>query len=166
MAVVTVKSTQITNRDTTPVVLTNATSSGGHIRESAGEVVITSGNSVGSIYQACTIPSNARIKRCLVSAPDIGTTTTADVGLYKTTADGGAVVDVDFFDDALSLKDGAIARTDVTFANVITLANYRKPVWEQLGLSSDPGINYDVCLTLDGAADGTGTALVEVEYVV
>jgi hypothetical protein len=63
---------------------------------------------------------------CAISAPDIGTTTTADVGLYKSTRDGGAVVDADFFKAAVVLNAGAIAKSEVVNGNVITLANSEK----------------------------------------
>jgi hypothetical protein len=35
-----------------------------------------------------------------------------------------------------------------------------------LGLSADPNLQYDVGLTLTGAADAAGTVLLEVDYVV
>ena len=166
MAVVTVKSTQITNRDATPRVPVQGRVQGARVRHSRGVVLVTSGNDIASKYIACSIPSNAVPISARLSCPDIGTTTLADVGLYKSTADGGAVVDADFFGSAVSLKDGALAKSDITNENsaVATPANGEKPVWELLGLTSDPGLVYDVVLTLTAAADGTGSVLVEVDY--
>ena len=164
MAVVTVKSTQITNRDASPSVINDSAYAKGIMKKAVGEAVITSGNSIASIYVLCSIPSNAVVSSVLVSSPDIGTTTTGHFGLYKTTAQGGAVVDADFFKATVSLKDGAIAKSEVAFGNVMTYANSYKKVWQHLALAADPQINYDVCLTLDAAADGTGTIMVEVQY--
>lgn len=166
MAVVTVKSTQITNRDATPRVINNPRVTSGVKQMALDTAVITSGDSVGSTYRIAQVPSRAIVTAIRVSSPDIGTTTAADIGLYQTTLNGGAVVDADFFSSAVSLSGGAINKSDVTFeSGVYTLANGAKPLWEALGLSADTGIDYDVTLTLTGAADATGTALVEIEYV-
>lgn len=167
MAVVAVKGTQITNRDATPRVLVNAALQSGRLRSGIGSAVITSGDSATSTYRIIGgIPSNAFVRDVIVDSPDIGTTTTADVGLYRSTADGGAVVDADFFASAASLSGGALSRSNVTHeSGVFTLAKREQPLWEALGLTSDPGVEYDLVLTLVGAADATGTAQVEIRYV-
>lgn len=164
MAVVTTKSTQITNRDATPKVLNNARVAKGDVTHARAVVAIANGDSVASKYLVCSIPSNAVPISVRVSAPDIGTTTAADVGLYKSTADGGAVVDADFFKAAVVLNAGAIAKSECVNGNVMTLANSEKAIWDLLGLTSDPGLIYDVALTLTGAADAAGSVLVEVDY--
>lgn len=164
MAVVIVKSTQITARDATPRTASAGRIQGANVQHARGEVVITSGNSTGSTYIACSIPSNAIPVSVRISAPDIGTTTTADVGLYRTTADGAAVVSAAFFKAAVVLNAGAIAKSEVVNGNVATLALNYQPIWQLLALAADPAVTYDVVLTLVGAADGTGTALVEVDF--
>lgn len=168
MAVVTTKSTAITNRDATPAVLNSANVSKGELRESQGFAVIANGDSAGSIYPLFEIRSSDRVSQILVYSPDIGTTTAGDVGLYDTTANGGAVVDVDFFASAVSLSGGALNGSDITFeagAAGGSIANGEKRVWEALGLSSDPGKTYDVALTLTGAADAAGNALFRMRFV-
>lgn len=167
MAVVTTKSTPITNRDATPRVLNNPQAYAGQLRGFVGVVAIANGDSTGSKYIVGSLPSNALVRELKIYSPDIGTTTVADVGLYKTTEDGGAVVDADFFGSAVSLKDGALNASDVTHeAAVFTIANAQKPLWEALGLSADPGIWYDVVLTLTGDADAAGSVKVSCEYAV
>ena len=167
MAVVTVKSTQITNRDATPRVLNTGRIAGGRVQHACGAVVITSGDSIGSKYIACSIPSNAVPISVRITAPDIGTTTAGDVGLYRTTDDLGTVVDADVFASAQALNAGPYTKTELLYeSGVTTIANGEKPLWEILGLTSDPRVLYDVVLTLTGAADGTGTALLEVDYTV
>lgn len=164
MAVVTVKSTSITNRDATPRILNNARISRGaeqHIREI---VAIANGDSATSKYLVATLPSNAVVGSVRVSAPDIGTTTTFDVGLYRATADGGAVVDADFFKAAHIVNAGATSKSEVSMSNIITTANATQPLWQLLGLTSDPSVFYDLVLTLVGAADGAGSVLVEADY--
>jgi hypothetical protein len=164
MAVVVVKSGVITNRDASPRVFNNPGAACGTVKGFQGTGVVTNGNSVGSTYLFGSIPSNAVMRSLNISSPDIGTTTTMDVGLYKTTDDGSAVVDADFFTAAVVLNAGAIAESNILHGNVITLANGEKRIWELLGLASDPGIMYDVVGTLAGAADATGTVLVKGSY--
>lgn len=164
MAVVNVKSTQIANRDATPSVKSNGVQSF-DVRHARGVCTVTNGDSAASIYRFCSIPSNARVISVRLTAPDIGTTTAGDVGLYKDTLNGSAVVSVALFGSAISLNGGAITKSEVLFeSGTTTIANSEKAIWEHLGLASDPGTNYDVCLTLTGAADAGGSVLLEVDY--
>ena len=166
MAVVNVKSAALTNRDATPRVPNLGAIDRAQMFAARGLATITSGDSAASVYRLCTIPSDAIVLAVWKSHPDIGTTTTADIGLYKTTRDGSAVVDADAFTAATVLNAGAVNKTDVGHGNLMTVANFEKRVWELLGLTADPFIDYDVCATLVGAADGTGALALEVEYVV
>lgn len=167
MAVVAVKGFAITNRDSSPKVINDAAHANASMKGFVGAAAITSGNSVGSTYLLGSIPSNAIVHSLLASSSaDMGTTTTANIGLYKTTADGGAVVDADFFKATLDLKGGAITNTEVANGNVITLANSYKKVYELLGLTSDPCIQYDVVATLDGACDGSGVLQLKCQYAI
>lgn len=165
MAVVTTKSTQITNRDAIPRVLSNGRVDGGRVQHARGVCAIANGDSVASKFIFCTIPSNAVPVSVRISAPDIGTTTAGDVGLYRTTDDGGAVVDADFFASAQALNAGPYLKTELLYeSGVVTHANGEKALWELLGLTSDPNREYDVVLTLTGAADGAGSVVLEVDY--
>lgn len=167
MAVVTTKSGAITNRDSSPSVHNNAYIAGGMIREAVGTVEAANADSIGSKYIFASIPSNARVSQVLLYSDDIGNTTEADFGLYRTTADGGAVVDADFFASAVSLKDGALNGSDITHESaVFNPDDVEKQLWSALGLSSDPGVMYDVVATLTGAADAAGTISVKIRYVV
>lgn len=162
MAVVTVKAKLPTNRDAGT--MSNSNYAKGDLKESIGYCAVASGDSIASKYILAQVPSNARISDLLLSAPDIGITTAADVGLYKNTADGGAVVDADFFKAAVVLNAGAIADSQVAFGNVISLANSEKMIYELLGLTADPGLIYDVVATLTGAADAAGGIMAKLRY--
>lgn len=165
MAVVTTKAGPITNRDASPKVLSNAAVASGVLKEAVGTVESVSGDSIGSEYIFASIPSNAVVSQVLLYCDDIGTTATADIGLYKSTADGGAVVDADFFASAVSLSGGALNGTDVTHESaVFGLEDAEKPLWEALGLASDPNLMYDVVATLTAASDAAGTVMLKVRY--
>lgn len=167
MAVDTIKSGAITNRDSSPQVKNNSSLEGGILKESVGTVETNNGSSVGSKLIMCSIPSNARVSQVLLFCDDIGTTTVANVGLYRTTADGAALVHATFFGSAVSLKDGAVNASDITHqSGVYDISMVEQPVWKALGLTADPGIMYDVVLTLTGAADAAATATLKVKYVI
>lgn len=166
MAVVATKSTMITNQDATPVVEAPAYQHHGRLREMVESFSIANGDSIGSTYRVLRVWSGWRISDLVLDSPDIGTTTIADFGLYQTAENGGAVVDADFFASAQSLKDGAVANTSIAReSGVITIANADTRIWEQLGLSSDPKVWYDVTATLTAAADAAGEAGLRLRYV-
>ena len=152
---------------------TNAISTGAGGLTSSGQIQgfanIASGDSATSTYRIGKIRSSDFVDRIRIVSADIGTTTAADLGLYDllTHTNGGTVVDADFFASAVSLNGGAID-SDITFEAAAAgglYTNGEKRVWEALGLTSDPGKEYDVTLGLTGAADAAGTVLVRV-YVV
>jgi len=169
MAVVNTKSTAITNADTG--VLTNATAAGGILRSAVGTVEVANGDSIGSTFRLARVPSNARVSRIFHNCDAI-TSAAADIGLYRTAADGGAVVDADFFASAASIASALVNNTDVTHEAAGSgnqfgeIANVEKPLWQALGLSADPGVMYDVVWTLTAAATAAGTLSGEVQYVI
>lgn len=158
------KSGPITNRDAVPAVLN--TSEGGVLRRVYG-VVEAAGGDAGSTYRFCSIPSNARGIRTSFASDDLSAAgATMDIGLYQTTANGGAVVDADFFASAIDVATGAVGLTDITYERAATrISDGEKPLWEQLGLSADPQREYDVT-GVSGVAAATGTMLVIVDYIV
>lgn len=170
MAVVFIKSTAITNADGPPVVLTNASVGRGELIEAVGTAEVASGDSINSTYRLARVKSNSRVSRVLISS-DAVTAAAADVGIYRTAADGGAVVDADFFASAQSIA-AAIVNTDITHeadaadaGASFGLQDVEKPLWLALGLTADPMIEYDVALTLTAAATAAGTVSLKVQYV-
>lgn len=156
MAVVNTKSTVITNSDASPSVINSAQLANGRLRHARGVVAAASGDSIGSVYRAFRVKSNDLVSQILLATTAI-TTCAADIGLYKTAKDGGAVVDADFFASAQSLA-AALSNTDITLeSGVITVPNMEKPIWGLLGLTEDPQIEYDVAATLTAAAGSAGT---------
>lgn len=165
MAVVTLKSGWMTAHESTPPLMTNPAIHRGNLKSSVGKVAVANGDSIASIYRMCRVPSNARMSDLLLTCGAI-TSAAGDIGLYKTTRDGGAVVDVDFFASAQSLA-AALARTSVIReSGVVTPANVEKMIWEQLGLSQDPGLEYDIAITLTAAATAAESMALEAQYAI
>jgi hypothetical protein len=169
MAVVTTKAAAITNRDATPRVPNLAGVTGGILRSAVGTVELASGDSIASKYLLIgNVPSGARIDNLKLYCDAISTSGAGDIGLYDPTAAGGAVVDQDFFASAVVLTS-ALNGTDVTHeAGGSTafgdIARAEMPLWQALGLSSDPCKTYDIVLTLTAAAGGAGTVTLKAQW--
>jgi len=172
MAVVTLKAASITNRDASPRVLSNAPLSAGSVRRFLGFVEAANGDSIGSKYILGQIPSNAygEIMKLYCDAITSGA---GDLGIYRTTVDGGAVVDVDFYASAQSIASAITTGTEIQHEADATdsgvgygLADLEKPLWQRLQLSADPKVVYDVVLTLTAATTAAGTVALRGEYAV
>ena len=170
MAVVAVKSTSVTNFNSQPrVPVTRGFADGEVVRAVNDTVPVASGDSVASTYRFGKIKSSDYVDRLRLVSSDIGTTTTADIGLYDllSHSNGGTVVDADYFASAVVLNAGAVD-SDVVFeagAAGGLYTNATKRVWEVLGLTADPSKEYSVVMTLTGAADAAGTVLLRVFVV-
>lgn len=163
MAVVNTKSTIITNADATPKVLTSPRISGGYVAAEVATVEVAAGDDNDSVYRLFRLPSNAKVLSVRILNDAITAGTDYDLGIYRTAADGGAVVDVDAFADAIDMSS---ARTTAFFDAAYELndiANIEKELWQNAGLTSDPSVQYDICLTgvTVGTAAGTISAIIQ-----
>jgi hypothetical protein len=172
MGVVTVKSGPITNRDASPRVLSNAGVAAGALKGFLATVEAANGDSIASKYIMGSIPSNARGDKVKLYCDAI-TSGAADIGIYKSTADGGAVVDVDFYASAQSIAAAITTGTEMQHEADATdagagfgLADLEKPLWQRLGLTSDPSLTYDIALTLTAATTAAGTIALRVEFMI
>lgn len=165
MAVVNLKASAITNSDATPPVLNNPTVQHQFLRESVGTLEAGNGDSIGSTYRLVRVRSNARISAVVLLNDALGVGAAADVGIYRTADDGGAVVDADLFASAAAVAD-ASAGTDVTHeSGVFGVEDVEQPLWQALGLAADPGVDYDIVATLTAATAAAGTVSAKVRYV-
>lgn len=168
MAVVDRNSLAITNRNATPRVISNPAVSGGDLKEKVGYIAAATDDSATSVFRIATVPSNARISEILITAADFTTAGAINVGLHRTTADGGTVVDADLFASAVDLSGGPFSNLDITReagTTNWTLADAEKMLWQALGLSTDPGIEYDVTATISTNFNGGSGILFKVRYV-
>lgn len=166
MATVSVSSTQVTNFDAVPRVKTAASVHKGAMQVSCATAEAGAANDIGSRYKMCIIPSNARVVQVLLSCDDLGSVGLADIGIYQTTENGGAVVDADHFASAQALTS-ALKNSDVTFeSGVYGVEDIEKPLWQALGLSADSKRDYSVELTLTEANESAGTITLQVVYAI
>jgi len=166
MAVVDTKATVISNRDSSPKVLSNSRISNGVLKSCIGVVEAANGDSANSKYFFGTVPSNARISNLLLSCDGAGTNTAMDIGIYKSTLDGGAVVDADCFASAQALGTALVKSSVLHESGVFGIEDSEKPLWEVLGLTADPKLEYDIVGTVTTAADSADTIVLECLYVI
>lgn len=160
------KSSTITNRDATPRVANNGRLQGGMVRRAYGYVTAAAADDTNSRYTMCELPSNAFVVAVYLSSVAQGGSGAVDVGVYRNTADGAAVVDADLFGSGVSVVS-AVPRTDVTNESTnYTAAKREQPLWQAAGLTSDPGGTLDVVLAPTAALTNGGAIAVEVLYTV
>lgn len=170
MAVVTTKSTLISNRDATPKVFTDNIISGGDLKESEGYVQAQVGDSVNSQYKLCTVPSRARVTSLLLQCQALGAGTQVDIGVFwpdyspfpigpfgvhPLPGDPGTAIAENLF-AALQATSVALGPTEVINQSTNnSIANQELSLWQAAGLSADPGLDLDIVATVKGAAIGT-----------
>lgn len=165
MAVVTTKSTAVTNRDAIPRVINDGRFERASVKNAYGMVAVVSGDSIASKYILAQIPTTAVVKDVKLSISAI-TTCAGDIGLYNPTAkDGtaGTVISAAFFSAANSLAS-ALNKATIMTQTTYTFAKREQPIWQAAGLTSDPGGFLDVVVTLTAAAGSAGNISADVEY--
>lgn len=174
MAIDHVKSTPITNLDAVPVVQNTAGEGGPAPLKSvsSGDVVGVASSSIAATYQFVRVPSNCKIKQILFST-ETQAAGAADFGLYYATdGEGGkpaallaaAAIDQDFFASAVTLT--LLQNTDITNESATyTPLKQNQPLWQAVGLTTDPGGYFDIVATLTTAiTTGTGKMGMTVNY--
>lgn len=169
MAVEHTKSTAITNMDAGSLIAPTAGEGGpAPLKWNEGSASTTTTSSVDSTFQFVRVPSNCKVKQVWFESADMGSTGTVDIGVYYATDGLGGkpttllaanVIDRTFFASALDNSGQAFALTNITReSGTYTIAKQIQPLWQALGLTSDPGGNFDICATITTAA-ATAAAL-------
>ena len=161
MAVVTLKSTQVTNADATPAASTSSYIHGGRVRESRGIASIAAGDDDGSHYRIARLPSNALISEFLVKHAAVTGGTDFNIGVYAVPDDGDAVVDDNAIADAIDMSSARTGYTDISALP----ASAESRLWELAGESSDPQVLYDVALTAITVGAATVSVACCIRYV-
>lgn len=167
MAVDHVKATAITNMDASPVLIpTGGSGAGQYLKEVSGSAVALASSSADATYQLVRVPSAAKIKEIIFESA-AQTAGKFDIGWYYAT-DGrrpgiatallaAAAIDQDYHATAVDCAS-AVTPTDVTNeSGTHTIDDRILPLWEALGLTTDPGGYFDLVATVVTTAVTTGT---------
>jgi hypothetical protein len=151
-------------RDPTSLKAIDAIQRGAEIRVIKSKATITNGDSSTSKYFLGSVPSNAKpnpgAKLYWGAATSV---VSADLGIAN--PNGGAMI----------LQTALIAAQDIhlagstdlfgaTGSGVATPANMDKAFWQLAGLTSDPGGELDLVLTINNAATATADVFLEGSY--
>lgn len=164
MAVVTVRSQLITNIVASPPVQNPVTQENARQRTSAGVVTVTNGDSIASQYKLARVMSHWRIIGLRLFNAAI-TSGAGSLGLYRTDADGGAVVVAAAYASAISIASATTTGTELLFS-ARTIDKLTNLVWQDAALSADPRLAYDIVLTLTAAATATGLLALDLSFAV
>lgn len=161
------KCTSVTNLDATPRVMNPLYLMGGILREQVGTVEIAAADDNGSVYRLGRVHSSWRISEMTLFNDAITSGATFDVGLYRTAADGGAVVDANAYADNISLTSASLTGTQLMFeaGSAVGVEDIEQRVYQDAGETTDPGYWYDVCATGDAVGSGAGTVSLRIRYV-
>lgn len=173
MGIINRSSAQITNRDAVPQVKNNSLTEKSNLKRGYDYVSATNGDSATSIYRMVSMKSNFRLSSLILACAALGAGAKLDIGAYygndakdifKGSTLNGAVISSNFFAAALDVS-GALGKTDVTNqSGSYTLDKQDMPLWQALGLASDPECTIDICATVNVAIAATGLLALELNY--
>jgi hypothetical protein len=149
----------IAGMDASPIVRASSFVHGGSAKHFCGTVETLATDSIGSTYRMFRVCSWHKPVSLKVFNDALGAGCAGDFGLYRTAKDGGAVVDADFFASAQAIAAANTLGIDVTYeaASAMDISKIEQRIWEVLGLTSDPVLEYDVVVTLTAATVAGGT---------
>lgn len=169
----TLKSTAVTAMDTLPSVPLNPGAGGvGFLRSIWGYILsVTASLSATSVIRLVRVPSNAVVSSVKVTSGAQGAGK-FNIGVYRTPADGGLVAAASadsFFTTDLDCASAVIDQECVMKATSgNTPAKRTQPLWQAIGMTSDPGGMLDICATVHttDVTTGTGALGALVQYTV
>lgn len=170
------KSTLLVNRDATPKVLTDGFLSGGLFGESQGSAKTGAADAAGTTYRLVSVPSNAKLSSLIWQSDSLGSGCVVDVGVwYPTTlpVGGGAflsqqsaavLISSSIFATGLTAP-AATALTEITNQSLNYLIPLQEtPLWNVLGMLSDPEISFDIGFVARSATAAAGYVGLKARY--
>ena len=165
------KSLQITGLDATPVTKLNTSYFGGSVRTAVGHIAAANivGGTAGQWYTFVRVPARARVLGIFATGAD---TTTGDVActLYRTAANGGAVIGAGLFSAGAGDVDWS-AEKDRVRLDILPTALQRSQILSDAfataigtaGATAD--VEFDVALTIVTALGAGIATTLDVDYV-
>lgn len=169
MAVANTKSTLVTNADTLTGKQNDPRLDGARVRTKKAFASVAAADDAASVYRMFRVSSKDKVHSLLLFSSGITSLSDLDTGLYDTAENGGAVVDKDFFGDGTDVSSAQLTGVQVAFqaspgAAEFSIDKIEMPLWQALGLTSDPNKDYDVCLTSNSDPAGAGTLALVMAY--
>lgn len=159
-------SASLVNDVATPLV-PNATGVGaqGYVKEVSDWVNVVTASAADSTLRIVRVPTNAKVKQVILTSQAQGAGK-FDIGVYYPTdgktgvADLAAnAIDQDFFATAVDCAS-AVQPTDITNeSGTYTADKWNQPLWQAVGLSVDPGGEFDIVATVKTTDVTTGTGI-------
>jgi len=119
-----------------------------------------------SKYRIAKLPSSVIVKNIEIRNDAVTAGTDYDVGIYQTSENGSAVVDADFFADALDLSSAHICGSELSGIKDLPVEDSSEALYEMLGVSlGDEPEYYDLVLTANTVGTAAGTVAVLIEYI-
>jgi len=121
----------------------------------------------GSVYRLATLPANAVLTKFAISNDAITAGTVYHSGLYRTVAQGGAVIDLDILGATHDMSAAATNASPKDGLKSVDIADLQKRIWEIAGdtLQTKRG-SYDVALTGSTVGSAAGTITARIGYLV
>ena len=165
-----INSATIVNLIADPIVFNEVRHNQARLYIKSDTVSIVAADDDADVLRFFRVRSCDSIKSLQVRTSGIAGFTDADVGLH-TIGTNGAAVDADLYGDALTLATEAPATPHVVATaaylegrSLLAPSTVNNAVWEDLGLSADPVLEYDVTITANTIGAATGTVSLTMLY--
>ncbi len=167
MAVITdVHSAAIEAANSSPPTLVSPGTFGGVIHRQTQRVAIVDNESIGSIKRFFRVKSTDTVLSIRYLTSETLTALAADVGLYRTEMDGGAVVDADAYASAVSLATASIGEGVSIGHEARGVDVIGQPVWDDIASqTTDTKLEYDIAITITTAVTDPGTLTLILDYI-
>ena len=165
MAVVNAKSPGVANADAAVQTLSPNATSEGKAAHMVGTIAKAASDNDGSTYRITRVHSSWRILSILLFNDAFAAAAAWTVGLYRTAADGGAVVLGNAYTSALAPTAANQAGQEVSFGANRLGSKIGQQVWQDAGLTADPNLWYDVVVVAGTAGAAAGNISWNMEYV-
>ncbi len=178
MSAFNIKSTVLAGRDASPKVLQEDLLARGTVKEGFGVQKVSNAgtdlNTAGTQIRLITVPSSARISSMDYAGTSCGTSA-LDVAVWYPTAvpqggmasgTGAALISSSTFLTNISIPDtNQVFVTAFPAVTTLTLGQQEQPLWQLLGLASDPGIGLDIGFTVRTACAINGYVGLKARYI-
>lgn len=165
MAVENTKSTQITNAELAVATPTASFFTGASTKSKRATLAVAAADDDLSVYRFFRVSSSDVLVSCKVFNDAITGGTDYDFGLYDVAdRNAGAVVDANLIGDAVDLSSAVLIGTEIRY-EVLNITTVGDRIWELLGLSADPLIDYEFAATGITVGTAAGDIVVEWDYI-